>query len=183
MNWPQACLLAHKPRPEVLHDTRPRTPAPGPHARGTWLTTSITDDIPAVIATAFDQAHRRDPDHRRPWVALIDPNTTPIEALQAKATRHQVNLTIVLDFIHVLEYLWKAAWSFFYPSDPDAEAWVADQATTILEGKATTVAAGIHRRATHFGYSPAERTGADHAAAYLTNNKPYLDYQTALANG
>ncbi len=162
---------------------QPRTTKPGPHARRKWLTASITDDIPAVIAAAFDEAQRRDPDHRRPWVALVDGNTTQTDAITAEATRRRVNVTIVLDFIHVLEYLWKAAWSFFYPGDPDAEAWVADQATKILDGKAATVAAGIRRRATRFGYSPAERTGADHAATYLTNKKPYLDYHTALASG
>lgn len=162
---------------------QPRTGTPGPHARGKWLTASITDNIPAVIAAAFDEAHRHNPDHRRPWIALVDGNTTQIDAIQAKATRRQVNVTIVLDFIHVLEYLWKAAWSFFYPGDPDAQTWVADQATTILEGKATTVAAGIPRRATRFGYSPSERKGADQAATYLTSKKPYLDYQAALANG
>ncbi|MGH3784172.1 MAG: hypothetical protein ACRDRO_27020 [Pseudonocardiaceae bacterium] len=89
----------------------------------------------------------------------------------------------MLDFIHVLEYLWKAAWSFFYPGDPDAEAWVADQATKILEGNGAAVAAGIRRRATRLDYSPSERKGADQAANYLTSKKPYLDYQTALANG
>lgn len=162
---------------------QPRTPTPGPHARSKWLTASVTDDIPAVIAPAFDEAHRRDPDHRRPWVALVDGNNTQIEHIQAEATRRQVSVTIVLDFIHVLEYLWKAAWTFFYPGDPDAEAWVADQATKILEGKSATAAAGIRRRATRFGYSPSERKGADQAATYLTNKKPYLNYHTALAGG
>jgi hypothetical protein len=64
----------------------------------------------------------------------------------------------------VLEYLWKAAWSLFYTSDPAAEAWVAEQATKILEGKAGQVAAGIRRRATTFGYSTCERAGADACA-------------------
>ena len=32
-----------------------------PQARGKWLTASVTDDIPAVIAAAFDEAERRDP--------------------------------------------------------------------------------------------------------------------------
>lgn len=171
------------PSDVISRPGQPRTPTPGPHARGKWLTASITDDIPAVIAAAFDEADRRDPDHRRPWIALVDGNTTQIDTIQAEATRRQITVAIVLDFIHVLEYLWKAAWSFFYPGDPDAEAWVADQATKILEGKAATVAAGIRRRATHFGYSPSERKGADHAATYLTRKKPHLDYQTALANG
>ena len=53
----------------------------------------------------------------------------------------------------------------------------------ILEGKAAQVAAGIRRRATTFGYSPAEREGADACAGYLTAKKPYLDYATALAKG
>ncbi len=90
---------------------------------------------------------------------------------------------MICDFVHVLEYAWKAAWSFFDKGDPDAETWVAGQAVKILEGKAAQVAAGIRRRATTFGYSPAEREGADACAGYLTAKKPYLDYATALAKG
>ncbi len=176
------------PNPRAPNDVisrpgQPRTPTPDPHARGKWLTASITNDIPAVIAAAFDEAQRRDPDHRRPWTALVDGNTTQIDAIQAEATHRQVNVAIILDFIHVLEYLWKATWSFFHPGDPNAKDWVADHATKILEGKAATVAAGIRRRATRFGYSPSERKSADHAATYLTSKKPHLDYQTALTNG
>ena len=59
----------------------------------------------------------------------------------------------------------------------------AAQAVKILQGKAAQVAAGIRRRATTFGYSPAEREGANACADYLTAKKPYLDYATALANG
>jgi hypothetical protein len=61
---------------------------------------------------------------------------------------------ILLDFIHVLEYLWKAAWSLFYTGDTAAETWVAEQAIKILEGKAGQLAAGIRRRATRLGYKP-----------------------------
>jgi len=44
-------------------------------------------------------------------------------------------------------------------------------------------AAGVRRRATTFGYFPAEREGADFCAEYLTAKKEYLDYATALAKG
>ena len=47
-----------------------------PQARGKWLTASVTDDIPAVIAAAFGEAERRDPGHQREWVILIDGNLT-----------------------------------------------------------------------------------------------------------
>ena len=155
----------------------------GPQAAGKWLTASVTDDIPAVIAAAFDEAERRDPGHRRPWIALADGNRTQIDAITAEATRRGVTVTVICDFVHVLEYAWKAAWSFFEKGDPDAEAWVAAQAARILQGKAAHVAAGIRRRATTFGYSAAEREGADACAGYLTAKKPYLDYATALAKG
>ena len=50
-------------------------------------------------------------------------------------------------------------------------------------GKPAQVAAGIRRRATTYGYSPAERDGADEAARYLDNKQDYLGYATALATG
>jgi hypothetical protein len=154
-----------------------------PQARGKWLTASVTDDIPAVIAAAFDEAERRDPQHEREWVVLIDGNNAQIEAVTAEAASRGITVTVVLDFIHVLEYLWKAAWSFFDKGEPAAEEWLADQARKILHGKASQVAAGIRRRATTYGYSPAERTGADECARYLDNKNDYLDYATALAKG
>ena len=46
-----------------------------PQARGKWLTASVTDDIPAVIA-ALDEAERCDPQHMREWAVLIDGNNT-----------------------------------------------------------------------------------------------------------
>ena len=33
-------------------------------------------------------------------------------------------MTILIDLVHVLEYLWGAAWCFFPEADPDAETWV-----------------------------------------------------------
>ena len=154
-----------------------------PQARGKWLTASVTDDIPAVIAAAFDEAERRDPRHQREWVVLVDGNATQIEAATAEAARRGVTITIVIDLIHVLEYLWKAAWSFFDKGEPAAEEWVAGQARKILSGKSAQVAAGIRRRATTYGYTGAERAGADEAARYLASKKKHLDYATALARG
>jgi hypothetical protein len=154
-----------------------------PQARGKWLTASVTDDIPAVIGTAFDEAERRDPGHQREWVVLVDGNSTQIGAVTAEAASRGITVTIVIDFIHVLEYLWKAAWSFYDKGESAAEEWVAGQARKILHGKARQAAAGIRRRATSFAYSPAERAGADECARYLENKQEHLDYATALARG
>jgi len=154
-----------------------------PQATGKWLTASVTDDIPAVIAAAFGEAERRDPGHQREWAVLVDGNSTQIQAVTAEAAARGVTVTIVIDFIHVIEYLWKAAWSFYDKGEPASEEWVAAQARKILRGKARQVAAGIRRRATTYGYSGPERAGADECARYLENKQDYLDYATALAKG
>ena len=150
---------------------------------GKWLAANLTDDIPAVIAAMFDEAERRDPAHERSWVALVDGNRQQIDTIREQATARGVTVTIVIDFVHVLEYLWKAAWTFFYPGDHDAETWVADRARTVLTGRAVDAAATIRHQADEAGFRGRERAGADEAAAYLTRKAPYLDYATALASG
>ena len=161
--------------------TPPRTP--GPVVTGKWLHANVTDDIPTVIAAMFDEAERRDPDHERTWVALVDGNRQQIDTIGDQATARGVTVTIVIDFVHVLEYLWKAAWTFFQPGDPDAQAWVAAHARTVLAGRAVDAAATITHQADAGRFRGSERTGADEAAAYLTRKAPYLDYATALAKG
>lgn len=156
---------------------------PGPVVTGKWLAANVTDDLPAVIAAMFDEAERRDPAHERTWVALVDGNRQQIDTIRDQATARGVTVTVVIDFVHVLEYLWKAAWTFFSPGDRDAETWVADQARTILTGRAVDAAATIKHEADEAGFRGSERAGADEAAAYLTRKAPYLNYATALASG
>ncbi|HEY8692144.1 MAG TPA: ISKra4 family transposase, partial [Chloroflexota bacterium] len=90
---------------------------------------------------------------------------------------------IVIDFIHVLEYLWKAAWCFYAEGDPAAEPWVRRHASAVLAGGATRVAGAIRRQATTMRLDPARRAGADICATYLTNKRAFLDYPTALQRG
>ncbi|MFE3546673.1 ISKra4 family transposase [Nocardia sp. NPDC059177] len=153
-----------------------------PRAAHKWMTASITANIPAVIATMFDEAERRDPTHQRSWVALVDGNNTQIEAITTEAQRRGIDVGIVIDFVHVTEYIWKAAWTFFTPADPDAQDWVSDKLSKVLAGQARSVAAGIRRRASRY-YADHERKGADQAATYLTNKAGYLRYDEALAAG
>src|SRR5664280_1899443 len=58
---------------------------PGPVVTGKWLAASVTDDIPAVITRMFDEAERRDPNHERTWVALVDGNRQQIDTIRDQA--------------------------------------------------------------------------------------------------
>jgi hypothetical protein len=81
-----------------------------PQASGKWLTASVTDAIPAVIASAFDEAERRDPQHKREWIVLIDGNNTQIEAVTAEAASRGVRLTIVIDLCRARNYADSRGW-------------------------------------------------------------------------
>lgn len=161
----------------------PDPPAPRPRAVNKWVTASVVDDAAEVIADVFAEAERRDPHHRRVWVALVDGNNHQIQRIQTEANERGAAVTVVIDLVHVLEYLWGAAWCFFTEADPDAEAWVRQRALAILEGNAREVAAGIRRRATAARLPKPKRAKADACAKYLTNKADYLDYPTALAAG
>ena len=179
--------LAPEPRTaaDILPD--PDTPAPAartrPKANNKWLKASVTDDASAVIAEMFNEADRRDPDRQRAWVALVDGNNHQIDRIKIEARKLKVKIPIVVDFIHVLEYLWSACWCFFQEGDPAAEQWVHEKALAMLEGKAGIVAAAIRRKATRLALEPNKRQGADRCADYLLAKRPYLDYPTALKNG
>lgn len=83
----------------------------------------------------------------------------------------------------MIEYLWKAAWVFFSKGDPKAEAWVNERFVWVLEGKSSTVAAGIRRSATNRKLKKDEREAIDTCADYLLNKASYLHYDEYLANG
>ena len=168
---------------DILASKAGPAPPPAPKARAKWVTASVVEDAATVIAKVFDEAERRDPAHSRRWVALVDGNNHQITRIDKEAKTRGADVTIVVDLIHVLEYIWGAAWCFFDEGDTAAEAWVAERALAILNGNAREVATGIRRRATATGLSRPKRTKADACATYLTNKADYLDYPTALAAG
>ena len=154
-----------------------------PEAKDKWLTASVTDDAAAVIRQMFAEADRRDPQHKRPWVALVDANNHQLDRITKEAKKRKLKVTILVDCVHVMEYLWDAAWCFFEEGDPAAERWVQEKARAVLDGQASTVAASIRRKATRLGLEQAKRKNADTCADYLLAKRAYLDYPTALTNG
>jgi hypothetical protein len=155
-----------------------------PHAAGKWLTASVAADAAQVVAAVFAEAGRRDPRHHRTWIALADGNKDQITAIRAEAAAHGIDIPIIIDLIHVTEYLWDAAWCFHPEASPDAARWVRQHTRAILDGRATETAAAIRTQAAATeNLSQNKRNIAAKAARYLENKAPYLDYPTALANG
>jgi hypothetical protein len=70
-----------------------------------------------VITALFEEAAHRDPTRQKRWVALVDGNLTQPDHLQRLAEEQELPMPIVLDFIHVAQYVWEAALALF-PDHP-----------------------------------------------------------------
>ena len=160
----------------------PRKPAPA--AVNRRYAVDIAADRSATIGWLFDEAGRRDPGRARDWVALVDGDNHQIRLIEAEAAARGVTVTILVDLIHVLEYLWKAAWAFHQPRDPQIEAWTTARATDILHGRAAEVTALIRQLAEqHPPAGPEHGRNIRKVLTYLQAKQPYLNYPKALAAG
>ena len=77
------------------NDSERQAAKDGPTATNKWLVASIEQDAATVIARVFDEADRRDPNHTRTWVALVDGNVHQIDRIQAEAKARNVNIAVV----------------------------------------------------------------------------------------
>jgi hypothetical protein len=181
-------LTAQARRPEdVLAELRPvrDVSKPRPRAKNKRVWASVEKSAEAVTSEVFEEARRRDPECRRRWVVLVDGDRHQIARVRAEAKRRGMSrdVTLVVDFIHVLEYLWDAAWCFFEEGDKEAERWVTERAFAVLEGRSSDVAAGIRRSATLRELPPDKRIGADDCADYLIAKRSMLRYDQYLRRG
>src|SRR2546429_8425732 len=94
----------------------------------------------AVIGEVAAEVLRRDPQGHKIHVALTDGE----RALQILVSKN-LQVTLILDLLHVLEKLWKAAYVFHAEGSTEAEQWVRLRAEKILEGHVSQVVQGIRQ--------------------------------------
>jgi hypothetical protein len=131
----------------------------------------------------MNEAMGRDPARHKQWVALVDGNETQIRIFKQLARKHAIALTLVLDVIHVIGYLWKAALAFHGEGTPALDPWLHERVLRLLRGEASQVAAGMRRSATLRHLSTKDRVPIDKCANYLLKYKQYLAYDEYLKAG
>ena len=166
-----------------LRHVREATPAPRPRPEDKRVWARLDKTLAEVIADGFAEAQSRDPDHKKKWLVLIDGDPDLEAMVRAEARRRAVSITVVLDFIHALEYVWRASSVFFAENDPERENWVLDRLRGILEGRVSDVVAGMTRSATLRGLKKAQRKPVDRAAKYLLKRADLMRYDELLALG
>ena len=155
--------------------------SPCPEQKRVWA--SLEKSAAQVIESAFSEASHRDPKQEKNWVALVDGENHQLRILKRMAKKQGIDLTIIVDIIHVIEYLWKAGRAFHPQSGPELEKWVQHRLLKILEGKAGLMAGGMRRSATMKELTDKQRESVETCATYLKNKAPYLKYDRYLDLG
>lgn len=164
---------------ERVVDLKPRA-----RARNKRVWASVARDPGEVINELFEEAKRRDPDMKRPLAMLIDGNGSQLESIKTCMKLHKAeHTTLILDFVHVLEYLWKAAYSFHPEGSEEAENWVRERGLKILQGKASSVARGMQQSATKRRLKAGKRKAVKKCHDYLLKYADLLRYNKYLAQG
>jgi hypothetical protein len=130
---------------------------------------------------AFEQLTRRveqrRADHIVHYVALTDGN----RGLKNRVKHDLPQFTLIVDIIHVTEYLWDAANILWGETHPRREVWMRDALRCLLEDE-------LERLLNHLNYQLAglskhKQTMLTKVINYLGNNRDYLHYQDYLAQG
>ena len=163
--------------------TRAKTRAvrPRPVAKRVWA--SLEREPGEVVTEALLEAERHDPERAKRRVVLVDGAESQLDLVKGGAAAAGVKVTVILDIIHVVEYVWKAAHVFHDEGSPELACWAWTRVRDILEGKARRVASSMRRAATVAGFSPDARKPVDTCADYLLKYAPYLHYDRYLAAG
>jgi hypothetical protein len=179
----------HRTAADVLHtmrDENTEARRPRPHDKRVWA--SVEKQPRNVIRQAFEEALRRDPERRRHWVVLVDGEPRQVKAVKAEARRAGVSVTLIVDIVHVLEYLWLAARALFEGSTPEAETWVGHRLLSLLTGRTGGDVAGTIRwwaESRKADIDAAGRKALKTACRYLANRTRtrMMRYADALRDG
>jgi len=173
-----ASLFAEGPRPEG-----PAPPRVYPEQKRVFASLKQSKD--EVIQEMTAEMERRDPERTKSWVCVCDGE----QALQRRIGAALPGVVLVLDLLHVLSYLWKAAY-VFHPEGSREAAWVQARLLWILHGRSGQVVKGLRqtmtkrsRRGAKQRLGQAKQKTLRSVANYLHRNRRRMRYDDYLARG
>jgi hypothetical protein len=154
--------------------TRPQRPAPvGKEVRATLQGKDF------ALERLVRRVTQREGGHIQQRAALTDGD----KALQTRILSNFPGFELVLDIIHVSEYLWDVANALFGETHPDRTVWVKDQLLQILSGKTAAVIQTLGSLVQDPSTSPAQREALNTTIGYYRRNLPYMHYDQYLDRG
>jgi hypothetical protein len=187
--------VAPKPRsPEALAEVLVEPEA----ARARRQRDHVTDDAPraqqvrrlaslvrtkqAVMALIKADAERRDPQHRKLLVVLLD-GALGLWNLATKLFKEWKHVTFVLDIMHVVGYLWTAANALFREESQEGKRWVQQKLTELLRGRVGYVIGGLRQILTKRQLRKSVRETLQKVITFFDNHRRWMQYDVYLAAG
>ena len=160
---------------------RPLGPAPsrGPPPEAKRVYASLQRSREEVIAEIAEEMERRDPDRHKTWVCLCDGD----HVLQRLLEERLPGVPLVLDFIHAVEYLWKAVYVFHEPTTANAKEWVMTRTRWLLQGRSGQVVKGLRQSITKRHLKGQKRKILQAVARYFQRNRDRMRYDICLKRG
>lgn len=169
-------LFATSPRPSPSPDETPDVHR-RPQDKRVWA--SLIKGKEAIINELAGEMERRDPERTKERVGLTDGE----KALQRTVRTLLPDATLVLDFQHVLEKLWGAAYAFHKEGSQEASSWVRERATRLLRGEVSYVIQAMNQSATKRKLGGQKLKALKAATSYFYRNRGYMRYHDYLQKG
>jgi hypothetical protein len=154
---------------------------PVPQNKRVWA--SLERSPEEVTRELFEEMRQRDPTQQKHWVILVDGDPHQLDRIAREAERLGVEVTVILDVVHVLEYLWKAAWCFYDVGSEMAREFVTKLIDQIVAGQAAGVADALESKRKRQRLKAKQYPAIAACAQYLRNHLPWLHYERYLAQG
>ncbi len=156
-----------------------------PRPQNKRVSASVQKSVSAGVAEMFDEFDRRDPERVRKVGVLVDGEQNQQTAILTEGRNRGRSLTLVLDIIHVIHYLWLAGFALCHKNRKATDVWLASHLLMLLTGPVAGVIAAIEAAATEQEKTlkARERKAINKALGYFRRNEPFLDYATYLAQG
>ena len=166
-------LLAASREPEASRQTPVRPPIHGKQTFGTLEGKTVALE---QLSSRVAQRQQTSMVHR---IALTDGAL----ALQQQTLAAFPDFTLVLDLIHVVEYLWDAVHALLGETHPDRIAWMTDALRCVLDDELDQLLGHLDYQRSSPALSPAQHKTLTTVVNYLRRNQPYMHYQQYLAQG
>jgi hypothetical protein len=156
---------------------------PLPRPQNKRVSASVQKSLSTGVGEMFDELDLRDPERTRCAVVLVDGDEHQQAAILDQGRCRERKLTIVLDLIHVIHYLWLAGFALCRKNHAKTDVWVARHLLLLLSHPVADLLAKIQRATTAQRLSTNARKPIDKAVKYLRRNASFMDYPAFLAQG